>query len=97
MSATIHLSGTIRSRKLDFRKPLSIHHSTTLADLDQESLQNKITSIISTGVEREEEAEVHLVVALESRDASIPTPQCSVQEVQGTGDWVQGEWIVRLK
>ena len=55
MSSTIHLTGGgLRSRKIDHKKPLAVHRHDDLPDLDEFASQ-KISAVVTTGVEKEEE------------------------------------------
>ena len=68
-----------RSKKLDNKKPLTIHKSSTLADLDElNSLQRNLVQV-ETGVEKEEEEVrilfMHLLSSYLPYSFIYPTPK----------------------
>jgi hypothetical protein len=55
MSSTVHLTGAgLRSRKIDHKKGISIYRYDDLPDLEENTTQ-KISAVVTTGVEKEEE------------------------------------------
>ena len=48
-------SSSLRSRKLDYKKPLWIYQHDQVSDLDESSALNRTIPQVATGVEKEEE------------------------------------------
>ncbi|KAI9202210.1 enhancer of polycomb-like-domain-containing protein [Polychytrium aggregatum] len=78
-------SKSMRSRKVDPKKPLPVFRASELQDLDVASLAAANVAAVATGVEKEEEEEHHLQAALSAHSSSsgvaapvvIPTPDAS--------------------
>ncbi|KAI9357065.1 enhancer of polycomb-like-domain-containing protein [Zopfochytrium polystomum] len=76
--------GSLRSRKVDLKKPLPVLRWSDCPDLDESASLNRAIPVVATGVEKEEEDEHHLKVALNANEAGvnkatlfIPTPDAS--------------------
>lgn len=74
---------TFRARKLDPIKPLSIYKETDLDPEEHTTIMMRSVPLVSTGVDKEEEEEVHLKVILESgattssANVHIPIPEAA--------------------
>ncbi|KAJ3095955.1 Enhancer of polycomb-like protein 1 [Phlyctochytrium planicorne] len=76
--------GSLRSRKVDLKRSLPVLRWSECPDLDETSSLNRAIPAVATGVEKEEEEEHHLQVALNASHAGlstssivIPTPDAS--------------------
>ncbi|KAJ3413108.1 Enhancer of polycomb-like protein 1 [Chytridiales sp. JEL 0842] len=76
--------GSLRSRKVDWKKPLPVLRWSECLDLDETASLNRAIPAMATGVEKEEEEEHHLQAALHANQAGvtqtsvvIPTPDAS--------------------
>ncbi|KAI8854031.1 enhancer of polycomb-like-domain-containing protein [Chytridium lagenaria] len=76
--------GSLRSRKVDLKRSLPVLRWSECPDLDETSSLNRAIPTVATGVEKEEEEEHHLQVALNASNAGlstsaivIPTPDAS--------------------
>ncbi|CAG8433460.1 5293_t:CDS:2 [Ambispora gerdemannii] len=64
---------SFRSRKIDNKKPLKLYWERELDDIDDYSTQIRSAPPIETGVEKEEEEEVHLQEALTAKEEAFKT------------------------
>ncbi|KAI8913284.1 enhancer of polycomb-like-domain-containing protein [Gorgonomyces haynaldii] len=74
-------SAGLRSRKIDYKRPLFVYRFDEIDDLEVDALGTKAIPLVSTGVEKEEEEEHHLQAALVANttktEVVIPTPDAS--------------------
>ncbi|AAS53891.2 AFR520Wp [Eremothecium gossypii ATCC 10895] len=75
-------STRFRHRKISVKQKLRVYKASDLKDLDQDELQQRELQEIETGVEKNEEREVHLHKILQKnqlqlQDLYIPTPDAS--------------------
>ncbi|KAJ3214544.1 Enhancer of polycomb-like protein 1 [Dinochytrium kinnereticum] len=99
--------GSLRSRKVDFKRSLQVLRWTECPDLDESSSLNRAIPTVATGVEKEEEEEHHLQVALNASQSGlstssivIPTPDAS-RVFEGserfyTANFIQPKTLIRF-
>ncbi|KAJ3397916.1 Enhancer of polycomb-like protein 1 [Lobulomyces angularis] len=100
MTNNSHHSGGLRSRKVDFKKGLNVHRQDDLPDLDESNSLNRSNAVIATGVEKEEEEEHHLQVALNSKHTGeshasvyIPTPDATKVNLKNFQQFYKTEFV----